>query len=104
MSQPAMPGVKREAAEPVKDWLTLVDLDRQRIVRAMADDEVGAGIDRSMGNLAHVLQNLPADAPVAGGNDNVGLCPQCGDVFGKPLQILLVGPGQDLRGQTGSVG
>src|SRR5262249_28868916 len=33
--------------EPVEDRLTPIDLDRQRIVRSEADDEIGSGVDRA---------------------------------------------------------
>ena len=60
---PAMPGMKREAAQPVKDRLAAVDFDRQRIMRPVADHHVGAGIDRRMADLGHVLQHFACRRP-----------------------------------------
>jgi len=57
-----MAGMERKAAEPVEDRLLLVDLDRQRKVRPVADHEVGAGVDRPVGDLPHVLEDLLVQA------------------------------------------
>src|SRR5205823_14817662 len=61
----AMAGVKREAAETVEDRLAAIHLDRQRIMRAVPDHDVGAGIDRGMRDLAHIVEHLFAEPPMA---------------------------------------
>ena len=87
MPPPAMPGMEREAAEPVEHRLAAVDLDRQRIMRPVADDDVGAGVDRGMRDLAHVVEHLLAETPMARRDDDVGLSPQRRDVLGKSREI-----------------
>src|SRR5438105_7174346 len=104
MPRAAMSGMKREAAEPVKDRPAFVNLDRQRVVRPMADHDVGPGIYRGMAYLGHILQYLAAYSPMTGSDDDIRLSAQCGDVRREPLQILPVGPGQDLRRQAGPIG
>ena len=52
--------------------LPLIHLDRQRVVRAMADHDVGAGVDRGMGDLAHVGQHFLVQPPMAGRHHDVG--------------------------------
>src|ERR1700739_9086 len=104
MLQTAVAGMEGEAAEPVKDRPTLMNLDRQRIVWPMSNHDIRPGIYRDMADLGHILQNLPVQPPMARSDDDV--CPraQCSDILSKPLQILLIGPGQNLRRQTRPVG
>ena len=60
MAAAAMAGVEGEAAQPVIDRPSFVDFDRQAIMRAVADDEIGAGIDGRMGDVRQVLEDFPA--------------------------------------------
>ena len=61
----AMTGVEGETAEAIIDWFPAIHLDRQRIVRTVADHDVGAGIDRGMADLAHIGQHLLVQPPMA---------------------------------------
>ena len=45
-------------------------------MRAVADHEIGAGIDGGVGDLAHVGHHLLVQAPMAGGDDDIGPCAQ----------------------------
>src|ERR1051326_4360147 len=60
----AMAGVKRKTAEAVEDWSAAMHLDGQGIMRAMADNDVRAGIDRRVADVAHVGQRVLAKAPM----------------------------------------
>src|SRR5271165_4093702 len=97
MPQTAMARVKRKAAEPIEDRPALMDLDRQEVMGSMADHDVGPGVDRGMADLGHIVKHLAADSPMTGSYDDIRLAAQRRDVLGEPLQISLVGPGQDLR-------
>src|SRR5271165_3265883 len=65
MTVPPMSGMEREAAQPIKDRLPAVEFDRQREMRAVADHDLGAGVDRRVANFAHVIQHVAADTPMA---------------------------------------
>src|SRR6202171_6196973 len=71
-----MAGREGEIAQAIEDRLALIHFDRQWIMRSVTDDDVGAGIDRGLGNVGHVLQRLAAKPPVTGGDDDVDLRPQ----------------------------
>jgi len=48
----AVAGVEGQIAETVKDGPAAVELDRQRIMRTVADDDVGACLDCRMGAIS----------------------------------------------------
>jgi len=52
---PAMAGLEAEVAEAVVDRPALVELDRQRIVRPVTHDDIGAGVDGCAADLGHIL-------------------------------------------------
>ena len=83
----AVAGMERKTAEPVKDRRLLVDLDGERIVRPVADDEIGSGIDCPVGDLCHVAEDVLVQPPMKGAYDCIRSRAQCRDVFFKPLQI-----------------
>src|SRR5262249_21972914 len=64
MAPAAMAGVEREAAEAVEDRPALVDLDRQAVMRPMADHEISAAVDCGVRNLGHVFEDLAAESPM----------------------------------------
>src|SRR5437868_1580515 len=64
-------GIKGEATETVEDGLAFVDLDRERIVRSVAEDDIRAGIDGAMGDLLHVVEDVFVQAPVERGDHDV---------------------------------
>ena len=66
-------GVERETAQAVVNRFALVDLDRQRIMRAVADHHIGAGVDRRMRDLRHVIEHVLMQAPVTGSDDVIAL-------------------------------
>src|SRR5262249_25555995 len=68
--------VERGAAKTVEDRLALVDLDGRDVVDAVSHNDVGASIDRRMGDLLLVLQHLIPQAPVVRRNQDVDLQPE----------------------------
>ena len=104
---PAVAGVEREAAEPVEDRLALVDLHRQRVMRAVADDDVGAGVDRGVRDLGHVIEHFLVQAPVVGADHDVRLRAQArrrppgsGARCSRSAQVRMIGgtPGRFMGG------
>ena len=61
----AVAGVEGKAAQAVENRLALVNLDRQRKMRAVAHDDIGAGVDRGVRDLRHVVEHFLLQAPVA---------------------------------------
>ena len=78
--------MEREAAQTVVNRLAFIDLNRQRIVRTMADHDVGAGIDRGVRDLRHVIEHVLMQAPVARGNHVIALRLQRSNVVCKRFQ------------------
>ena len=76
-----MAGRKGEIAQAVEYRPALIDFDRQQIMRPVAHHDVGAGIDRRVRDIRHVLQRIAPQPPMAGGDDDIGLRPQRGDVL-----------------------
>ena len=68
-----------EVAEPVEDRAAAVDLDAAENVRVVGGDDVGAGIDRGVRDIALVLRETRAhvaDALVQRDDDDVCLLAQ----------------------------
>ncbi len=111
MATGAMAGVERKAAESVEDRFAAIDLDGQRIVRAVADDQIGPRIDRRVGDLGHVGEHLLVQSPVAGRDDDVGLPAQraISSVkarrYSRSAQVMMIGgiPGRFIGGISGRV-
>src|SRR4029077_611863 len=97
MFDAAVPGMKGEAAETVIDRLPAIAFDRQRKMRTVAENDISAGVDRSMGDFPHVLEDGLIHAPMTGGDDDVALRLKRRDVFAEALQGRRVGPGDDCR-------
>ena len=76
-----MAGVEGEVAQPVKDRFSPIDLDRQGVVRSMTDHDIGAGVDRRMRDLGHVLQHLLAQPPMARCDQDINTRAQRRDVL-----------------------
>ena len=95
--------VEGEASETVEDRLALVELDGRDGVDAVAHDDVGAGIDRRMGDLLLVLQHLVPQAPVVRRDQDVYLRPERFDLLDVFVQLCVVGHGQDDRWDAGAV-
>src|SRR5262245_11126847 len=91
----AVTGVEGEAAQSVKNRLALVDLHRQRVVRAVPDDDVGAGIYGGMGYLRHVVEHFLVQAPVVRGHHYVGAFAQSLHIRPVLREIVAVRPGHD---------
>ncbi len=72
-------------------------------MRSVADDDVGAGLDRCVRNLGHVIEHLLAEPPMARRDDEVGFPAQRRDLLGKALQVNAIGPGHDFRRHAGPV-
>jgi hypothetical protein len=86
MFDAAVPGMKGEAAETVIDRLPAIAFDRQRKMRPVAENDISAGVDRSMGDFPHVLEDGLIHAPMTGGDDDVALRLKRRDVFAEALQ------------------
>jgi hypothetical protein len=56
---------------------------------------IGAGLDRGMSDLGHVIEHLFAEPPMARGDDDVGLAAERGDVLRKRGEVIAVGPSDD---------
>src|ERR1039458_3142111 len=82
----AVPGMKGEAAETVVDRLFAIAFDRKREMRPVAEDDIGAGVDRGMGDFLHVLEDGLIYPPVARGDDDIALGLERGDVIAETLQ------------------
>ena len=95
--------VEGETAETVEDRLVLVDLDGRDGVDAVSHDDVGAGIDRRMGDLLLVLQHLGPQAPVVRRDQDVDLRPERFELIEVFVQLGVVGHGQDDRWDAGAV-
>ena len=54
-------------------------------MRPVPDDDVGAGVDRGMRDLVHVVEHLFAEPPMARGDDEVGIPAQRRDLVGEAL-------------------
>ena len=65
--------VERETAQTVVNRFALVDLDRQRIMRTVTDHHIGAGVDRRMRDLRHVIEYVLMQTPVTGSDDVIAL-------------------------------
>jgi hypothetical protein len=70
----------------------------------VADHDVGACIDRRMGDLRHVLQNVLAQSPVARRHQHVDAGTKRRDILLEPSQIGRVRPGDDVGRNAGTVG
>ena len=51
------PQVMHKIRQGIEDWLAIIYLDRLGLVRMMADDHVGAGIDGEVSHLLLVLHH-----------------------------------------------
>ena len=95
--------LEQEVAEAVEDRLALVDLDGRDGVDAVSHDDIGAGIDRRMGDLLLVLQHLVPQAPVVRRDQDVDLRPERCELRDVFVQFDVVGHGQDDRWDAGAV-
>ena len=94
--------LREEIADAVDDRLALVDLDPQRVVPAMADVDVGAGVDRGVRELAHEHRRLVAalavgDVEMVGDDDEVGHLLRLVDRAQIAFQVALVAAALDLE-------
>src|SRR5437763_11736188 len=96
--------MEREAAEPVENWLAAIEFDRQRKMRPVADDDVGAGVDRAMRDLAHVSEDFLVQPPMKRGDNGISLPAQRLDIFVEAFQIGGIRPGHDCWRDTGTIG
>lgn len=71
MCASAMARVERKTPQTIKDRLAAIHLDRQHVVRAVPDDDIGTGIDRRMANLAHIREHILVKSPVTGRDDDI---------------------------------
>ena len=101
---PAVAGLEAQVAEAIVDRPALVDLDRQRIVRSVAHDDVGAGVDRRPADVGHVLHRFAPEAPVARRDEDIDLRAQRRDILAELGKINGIGPGDDDRRNTRPVG
>ncbi len=55
VSAPEVASLEAKIAKTVIDWPPLIELDRQRIVRPVTHDDIGAGVDGCAADLGHIL-------------------------------------------------
>ena len=72
----AVAGVERKTAEAVKDRPAAMHFDRQRVMRTVANHDVGTGIDGSAADVAHIGQRILTQAPMARSDNDVDVGPQ----------------------------
>ena len=109
--------LKNEIADAVEDRLAFVDFNAHGEVRAMADENVGAFVDRLVRELGHEVGGLFQFRAAARGeqtgaaefvavdadDDPVGLAARFADPSQVVLQVALVGFGRDRETFAGNV-
>ncbi len=90
----AVTGMKAKTAQAIEYRLAFVGFDRERKVRSVSHHDIGAGIDRRMRDLGHVLQHILLQSPVARRDHEIGFRAQRRNVVLEHLQVLRIGPGK----------
>ena len=95
---------RHEIPYAVEADLAFVHFDRLDRVRMVADDEIGTGIDRAMGDRLLVCADRfgnVAQAPVQRHDDHIGILPGVANILLHRSHVLLVSLGDDARRRAG---